>query len=100
MIYINSLITAGIAVPKDEKSKQCTQYAPTRRLLKIWMANQKYAKRKAIAQKIAEKTHTSKRVALQDTLPYLKEGFKNNEFAANLTQDLELNDDEVGWLRR
>jgi len=100
MVYINALLTAGVAVSKDEKYKEFIQYTPTRRLLKIWMANQKYAKRKAIAQKIAERTHTSTRRVLQDTLPYLKNAFRNKQTAQSLTAELELNDDEVGWLKK
>ena len=40
----------------DEKYKELVKYKPTAKLLKIWWANQKAAKKKAIAQKIAQKT--------------------------------------------
>jgi len=100
LVYINALLTAGVAVSKDEKYKEFTQFGPTRRLLKIWMANQKYAKRKAIAQKLAIKTHTSTRKAVQD-LTYLQQVFrKDRESGARIAEELELSDDEIAWLKK
>jgi len=55
LVYVNALLTAGVAVAKDEKYPGMIQYVRTTRLLKIWQANMKYAKRKAIAQKLSEK---------------------------------------------
>ncbi len=59
LVYINALLTAGVAVSKDSKYKEFVQYKPTTRILKLWIAKMKYAKRLAIAQKIAEQTHSS-----------------------------------------
>jgi hypothetical protein len=71
------------------------------KLLKIWQANMKYAKRKAIAQKIAHHTHTSSRIVLDSTLPFFQEAFKkNNDFAASMTKTLKLDLDEVKWLMK
>lgn len=100
LVYIRSLITAGVASSKDEKYKTFTSYAPTRRLLKIWMANQRYAKRKSIAEKIAEKTHCSTRVALNSTLPYMQKAFSNKRFAEEFSDYLDLGEDEIGWLKK
>jgi replication factor C large subunit len=96
LVYINALLTAGVAVSKDQKYKEFTQYGPTRRLLKIWMAKQKYAKRKAIAQKAAKKTHTSTRRALQDTVPYIQQIYRKG---GNMSEFFEFNDDEARWLK-
>jgi len=74
---MNALLTAGVSVAKDEKYPGMITYERTKRLLKIWQANMKYAKRKAIAQKLAEKTHCSSKRALQ-MLPYVKESVKND----------------------
>jgi len=97
LVYIHALSTAGIAVSKDEKYKDFIKYAPTRRLLKIWMANQKFAKRKAIAQKLAVQTHTSEKQAIKH-IPYLQQMFKDKQMSENITEFLDLNDDEVSWL--
>ncbi|MAE42340.1 hypothetical protein CMO93_01100 [Candidatus Woesearchaeota archaeon] len=101
LIYINALITAGIAVSKEERYKHFVQYKPTGRLLKLWWAKQKSMKKKAIAQKLAEKTHSSIKETLKDTLPYLQATFKKNkDFREKLTEELDLSREEVMWLRK
>ena len=61
----------------------------------------KYQKRKSIASKIAEKTHTSSRKALQDTLPYLSVIFKENKkLADQIAQEFNLDKDEIEWLKK
>ena len=99
LIYINALITAGIAVSKKEKYKHRVEYKPTGKLLKLWWAKQKSMKKKAIAEKIAERIHASKKEALKDTLPYLQVAFKKNkEFRERLTDELDLSREEVEWM--
>ena len=101
LIYINALITAGIAVSKKERYKHHVEYKPTGKLLKLWWAKQKSMKKKAIAEKIAERIHTSKKEALKNTLPYLQVAFKKNkEFREKLTDELDLSMEEVEWLRK
>lgn len=101
LVYINLLITAGIAVSKDKKYPGMVQYKPTGRLLKLWWAKQKSMKKKAIASKIAEKTHCSQKQALKSTLPYLQVAFKKNkEFRTSLTEDLDLSKEEVEWMKK
>jgi replication factor C large subunit len=99
--HIFELLTAGIAVAKDEKSKVPPSYERSGRLLKIWMANMKYAKRKAIAQKIAQATHTSSKTVIHHTLPWLQVVIKNQPaHAQKLIEELDLDDEEVEWLRK
>ncbi|MBI2549046.1 replication factor C large subunit [Candidatus Woesearchaeota archaeon] len=101
LVYVSALLTAGVAVAKDEKLKEFVPYHETKRLLKIWMANQKYQKRKVIAGKIARKTHTSTRRALQDTLPYLQIAIQKNKTMAKLLQhELDLDEEEMQWLKK
>ncbi len=99
LVYINALITAGIASAKKEKYKHLVQYKPTGRLLKIWWANQKLAKKKDIAAKIAIKTHSSKKEVLKSTMPYLPVMFKDKEMRDNIINELDLNEEEVEWLK-
>jgi replication factor C large subunit len=100
LVYVNMLLTAGVACAKDKKYKSNVKYEQTRRLLKIWQANMKYAKRKAIAQKIAYKTHCSTKRALHSTLPYIKAIFQNNEeIASQLTDEFDFDEDETSWLK-
>ena len=99
LVYINALITAGISAAKKEKYKHIVQYKPTGRILKLWWAKQKSMKKKAIAEKIAEKTHSSKKEILKSTMPYLPVMFRNKEMKNNITKELDLNEEEVEWLK-
>ena len=99
LVYINALITAGIASAKNEKYKNLVQYKPTGRILKLWWANQKAAKKKEIAARIAEKTHSSKKEIIKSTMPYLPIIFKNKEMRSNIINYLNLNEEEVEWLK-
>lgn len=101
MVYINAYLTGGIAVSKDEKYKKFVPYRPTTRILKLWKANMKYKKRKAIAEKIAEKTHTSTKTIIQDVLPYLQIAIKKDaKLSAAIEEEFELGKDEMAWLRK
>ena len=56
-------------------------------------------KKKAIAGRIAEKTHSSVKDVIKNTLPYLQVAFKKNkDFRAELTNELDLSREEVEWL--
>ena len=100
LVYINALLTAGIATSKKEKNKKMVSYKPTSRLLKIWWANQKNMKKKAIAAKFAEKTHCSTKRAIEN-IPYIQNIFKNNkEMAQEIAQEIDLSEDEIGWLEK
>jgi len=101
LIYINALITAGISVSKKEKYDHNIQYKPTGKLLKLWWAKQKSMKKKSIAQKIAEKTHSSTKEVIKNTLPYIQVTFKKNKnFRKELINELDLSREEAEWLRK
>jgi len=100
-VYCYNLLSAGVAVAKDDKYKSFINYKPTSRILKLWIAKQRNLKKKAIAEKIGDKTHTSKKRALQDTLPYIRPIFKKNKKEADkLTHYLDLDSEQVEWLKR
>ncbi|MBU0628063.1 MAG: replication factor C large subunit [Nanoarchaeota archaeon] len=100
LVYINALITAGVAVSKDEKYSKFVQYKPTGRLLKMWWAKQKSMKKKAIAAKIAEKTHSSVKDIVKD-IEYFKIMFKKDRGMAQRIADYaDLDKEEIDWLRK
>ncbi len=101
LVYINNLLTAGISSAKVEKNTNPVQYQRTMRFLRMWQAKMKWAKKKEIAAKLAEATHTSEKVAYQQ-LPYLEVIFRKSEARAMaaLTAELKLEEEEVEWLRR
>ncbi len=101
LTYINAFLSGGIAVSKNEKNKDFVKYKPTTRILKLWFAKQKYAKRKAIAEKIHEKLHSSVKETIKTTIPYLQFIFKTNKEQGNkIAQELELEEEEVEWLKK
>src|SRR3989338_115544 len=91
LIYVNTLMTLGINSLKNEDA--AVDYKRSMRALKIWQANIRNAKKKSLAGKIADKTHTSVKQVLKN-FEYYK-GFIDNE----LSGELELNDEEVDWLK-
>lgn len=97
-VYCYALLSAGVALAKKEKYAEAHEYRQSGRILKIWIANQKNLKRKQIAGKIADRTHTSSRRVIQDILPFLKAASKNKKFAKELTSYLRLDEEEAEWL--
>ena len=72
------------------------------RILKIWQANMKNAKKKEIAKKLALATHTSKKVALDHVL-YFQTIFQKSTtptLTNSLAKELNLTEEEVEWLRK
>ncbi len=101
LVYVNILLSAGVAVAKDKRNKEHVSYEQTKRLLKIWLARQKYAKQESVAAKIAAKTHSSTRYCVQYTVPYLQFIFQNNKrMSAAISNQFELDPDEISWLRK
>lgn len=96
LVYVNFHLTAGISNSKKERSQGFVQYKQTSRLLKIWMANQKNAKKKAIAEKIAKKTHTSKKRIFPD-IDNFKLIIKK---WPSLINYFDLNKDEIDYLEK
>lgn len=100
MVYINSFLTAGVAGAKDEKNSTFVKYTPTGRLLKIWWANRKQEKKKAIAKKIAPLLHTSSKRAAQSAIPMLQQVYRNNkEKSEQITKHFDFDEEEIAWLR-
>lgn len=99
LVYVNALLTAGIAVSKKERNKNQIVYEQTQRFLKLWIAKQRYAKREGIAQKLAAKMHTSSKYATQYIIPYMRYIFQHNKnMADKIAQDFDFDLDEIAWL--
>jgi hypothetical protein len=64
------------------------------------MANQKNAKKKAIADKMAHATHTSAR-RTKDNIPFLQHIMNNNKAMGEaLCAEYDLDSEERAWLKR
>lgn len=98
MVYINDLMTAGVAVSKDNKYKKFISYTPTKRIFKLWRAKQSNAKRNSIAEKVAAKTHSSIKDTVKNTIPYIKQMSKSKDFLTSFEQEFDLSKEETAWL--
>lgn len=91
-VYIYNLLTAGIALAKEKKYPGASTYKESKKPLLIWMANQRHARRKSIAAKLAVATHSSERRAFQE-VAILRPVLASFE-------ELELTSEEREWLAR
>lgn len=66
LVYQNIFQSAGIAYAKDTAVSTFTKYERPKRILKIWMHNQRIEKKKTIAKKFARHVHCSSKRALRD----------------------------------
>lgn len=94
LVYVRVLMSAGVSVAKERAYHGYTPYARHGRILKVWMANQKNARMKEIAKKIAAKTHVSSRDARKVIVPYVKRMYESGALLA-----LPFSDEEIEWLR-
>jgi len=100
MVYINAFLTAGIATSKEQKYSTPPNYKESKRILKMWISNMKHSKKKSIASKISEKSHSSQKQILKSLIPHLQNMTRNNKFKENLIQEYELDESDVSWLNK
>ena len=65
----------------------------------MWIANQKNAKRKTIASKLALHTHTSAKKAFHE-ISYIKALSKDKKLINKIAGELKLEKEEVEWLKK
>ncbi|MBT3405338.1 replication factor C large subunit [archaeon] len=96
MVYENIFLSFGISAAKNSNfSKQnFTKYNKPSRILKIWLNNQRTAKKKSIAQKYAKLVHVGQKRA-QKEFPIIKQIIKSDE---KIQSELKLNEDEIAYL--
>ena len=93
MVYEYFLLGAGIAAVKDYDRSGWTQYKRPSRILKIWLQNQRAAKKKTICEKYAKHCHISTKTAMKDFM-LLKVILQNS----GIREGLKLSDDEIAYL--
>jgi replication factor C large subunit len=97
--YINDIYTAGIALSKKEKYQKFVKYGPSGKILKMWIAKNKYMKRKAIAEKLSSKMHVSSRRAVQDIIPYISIMCKKDKnLAERFQKEYNIENEEMEWI--
>lgn len=101
LVYVNLFMTCGVASAKNERYSTIAKYGPTMRILKMWQAKMSNAKRDSIAEKLGALTHTSKKRAMKEHLPYFKLYAKaKQKQMGSLFEKLALNEEEREWLLR
>ena len=98
LAYADALLSGGIASSKEKKYANYVEYKPTGRLLKIWMANQKLARKKSIASKIAVKTHQSIKEMMMKTMPFVPFIFRDKRIRVSMINEFKLDEDEIEYL--
>jgi len=94
MVYENFFLTAGISSSKTKVKFNFTPYKKPTRVLKIWLNNQKIAKKKSIMRKYALYSHMSVKKALQ-RFQILKPILKKPE----IWKELRLTERETEYLK-
>ena len=93
MVYEYFLLGAGVASVKSYNRTGWTSYRKPTRILKIWLQNQRVAKKKSICQKYAKHCHISTKTAMKDFL--LLKVILQRE---GIRSTLKLSDEEVAYL--
>ena len=96
-VYCYNLLTAGIALSKKERNNNLITYKRNNRPLKMWIIKNTNAKKRDISKKLAEKTHTSEKEAFEN-IPYIANLVKNG--STEIIQELDLNQEEINWLKK
>lgn len=96
--YAYDLMSIGVALSKDETYKKFARYANSSVYTIASKSRSKRDLQDRVASKIAEKLHTSKKVAISQ-FPYFEVMFQNNEIAYNMMTYFGLSDDEVKLFR-
>ncbi len=95
LVYENIFLSYGMASIRNKNKNEFTAYKKPTRVLKIWMNNQKTAKKKTIAEKYAKHTHLSIKKTMKE-FPIIKQMINSNP---KISEELELDEDEMVYLK-
>lgn len=95
LVYQNAFQSAGVSLAKPAPLGGFTKYERPKRILKIWINNQKIAKKKTIAKKYAGYVHCSTKRAMRD-FSLLKPILLKH----NVQNELKLSDEEIDFLNK
>jgi len=96
LVYENIFLSYGISAAKKDVKTNFTRYQRPSRILKIWLNNQRTAKKKSIAQKYAKLVHVGQKRAMNE-FPIIKQIIKSNPL---IQKELKLNEEEILYLER
>jgi replication factor C large subunit len=95
LVYQSFFLSGGISAASKEKRSNFVSYKKPSRILKIWMANMKNAKSKAIVEKYASFCHMSKKKAMKEKflLPFILD-----ELDSKTRKKMDLDEAEIDYL--
>lgn len=97
LVYENFFLSYGISQAKgDVEKKGFYKYGKPERILKIWLNNQRNAKKKTIAEKYAKETHKSIKLTMKDWR-IISKIIKSNP---SIQKQLKLDSDEIIYLNK
>jgi len=96
LVYENALLSFGISSAKQSIKTGFTSYKKPSRILKIWLNNQKTAKKKSIAKKYATLVHVGLKRAMKE-FPIIQQIIKSNK---DIQTELKLDEDELTYINR
>jgi replication factor C large subunit len=94
LLYENIFLSYGISASKKTPKEGFRKYEKPTRILKIWMNNQRTAKKKSIAKKYAEYVHVGEKRALNE-FPIIRQIISSNP---KIAKELKLSDEELNYL--
>ncbi len=97
--YTYDLMGLGVALAKDETYKKFSRYASSTFYSKLSKNRAKRDLRDRVATKMADKMHTSRKVAIEQ-FPYFEIMFQPEDLARDLANYFELDDAEVKQFRK
>lgn len=95
LVYRRIFMSLGVGLAKKEKKLGQVSYTRSTRILRKWIWNNKNLRKKSISGKIGKITHTSLKKSFKEFIFY-KPLLKEKDFI----DELELNEDEIEWLRK
>ena len=95
LVYQSFFLSGGTSAASKEKRSNFVSYKKPSRILKIWMANMKNAKSKAIVEKYASFCHMSKKKAMKEKflLPFILD-----ELDSKTRKKMDLDEAEIDYL--
>jgi len=94
LVYENIFLSYGISASKKQATFGFTSYKKPDRILKIWLSNQKNAKKKSIAKKYSRYVHIGHKRAINE-FPMIKNFLKNPK----IQHELKLSEDEIEYIK-
>lgn len=96
LVYENALLSYGISSVKESEKTEFYKYSRPKRILQIWLNNQKHGKKKTISEKYGKLTHTSTKKIMSEWKT-IQPIIKSNSL---IKKQLKLDSDEITYLEK